>query len=378
MEKSKLSDLSIEQVFLRSDPGSEGRSSLFTVRTSETRLDRVREAIEGPMSGLLEQVFMKVKIDPQKPEQAAELVFWKEKDLDPTKFKKDKNALKDLEGHASTEQVRRLLNEVLNPPNSTRQITFSLERKAEDRDKDGRYSRLTLYMTEPYGADNFKKLVETVAENFNRAPQPERLENFDPQLASSTQDRAMYAIVASWAAILLYLWFRFGNWTFGAAAVLCLIHDVCFTLGCIAAAHYVHQAFGSILGVQDFKIDLASVAAILTLVGYSVNDTIVVFDRIREVRGKNPLLTFKMINDSINQTLSRTVLASMTVFLVVVVLYFFGGEGVKLFAFTMVVGVVVGTFSSIYVASPLLLVFGEGSPESADTATRTKEMVEKN
>src|SRR5207247_2988610 len=107
---------------------------------------------------------------------------------------------------------------------------------------------------------------------------------------------------------------------------------------------YLHAwapGLASLLGLQDFKIDLPSVAALLTLVGYSVNDTIVVFDRIREVRGKNPQLTAQMINDSVNQTLSRTILASMTVWLVVVVLYLFGGEGVPLFAFVIIVGVLV-------------------------------------
>src|SRR5262249_12614714 len=156
------------------------------------------------------------------------------------------------------------------------------------------------------------------------------LEHFDKQLAASTRERAIYAILASWAAILLYLWFRFGSWTFGAATVLCLIHDLFFTLGVIAVCHWIHlmdlpvrlavrgggagallvlaYALGArglalaatacvagvlgaaLLFVGDFKIDLAAVAALLTLVGYSVNDTIVVFDRIREVRGKNPLL----------------------------------------------------------------------------------------
>src|SRR5207249_6889058 len=145
--------------------------------------------------------------------------------------------------------------------------------------------------------------------------------------------------------------------------VICLIHDLCFTLGAIALCHYLHDTtIGQLLGLKDFKIDLPAVAALLTLIGYSVSDTIVVFDRIREVRGKNPLLTPQTINDSVNQTLSRTLLASTTVFLVVLVLYWFGGEGVHLFAFVMVVGVVVGTYSSIYIASPLLLIFGEGAP----------------
>jgi len=88
----------------------------------------------------------------------------------------------------------------------------------------------------------------------------------------------------------------------------------------------------------------------------------VVFDRIREVRGKNPLLTPQIINDGINQALSRTVLASTSVFLVVLVLYLFGGESIRLFSFVMVIGVIVGTYSSIYIASPLLLMFGEGTP----------------
>src|SRR5262249_32876947 len=209
-----------------------------------------------------------------------------------------------------------------------------------------------------------RQLLDRTVVAFNASPEPERLEVFDSQLAAETRTKAFYAILASWIAILLYLWFRFGNWTFGAAAVLCLVHDLCFTLGAIAFCHYVVQFtpwLATLLRLEDFKIDLPAVAALLTLVGYSVSDTIVVFDRIREVRGKNPLLTPQMINDSVNQTLSRTLLASLTVFLVVFVLYWFGGEGVHLFAFVMVVGVIVGTYSSIYIASPLLLIFGEGT-----------------
>ena len=178
----------------------------------------------------------------------------------------------------------------------------------------------------------------------------------------------MYAILLSWGAILLYLWARFGSWTFGLAAVVCLIHDLFFTLGAIAVCHYVNRLIPGLLFIEDFKIDLPAVAALLTLVGYSVNDTIVVFDRIREVRGKNPDLTPQMINDSVNQTLSRTLLSSLTTWLVVIVLYLAGGPGVHLFAFVMVVGVVVGTYSSIYVASPLLLLFGEGTKAGVRTS----------
>jgi SecD/SecF fusion protein len=222
------------------------------------------------------------------------------------------------------------------------------------------------------GADVNKAQLTTVLKQTQTSlaarPLPERLENFDAQLAADTSRSALYAILASWCVIALFLWFRFGNWTFGAATVLCLIHDLCFTLGCIAMCHYLvawAPGLASVFGIEDFKIDLPAVAALLTLIGYSVSDTIVVFDRIREVRGKNPLLTPQMINDSVNQTLSRTLLASLTVFLVVLVLFIWGGEGVHLFAFVMVVGVIVGTYSSIYIASPLLLIFGEGTPKAS-------------
>src|SRR5205085_530742 len=185
--------------------------------------------------------------------------------------------------------------------------------------------------------------LERTKVEFRDRPQPDRLENFDSQLAAETRLRAMYAIIASWGAILVYLWFRFGSWTFGLAAVLCLVHDLCFTLGAIALAHYIHYIpyVGQWLLIEDFKLDLPAVAALLTLAGYSTNDTIVVFDRIKEVRGKNPDLTPKMLNDSVNQTLSRTVLASFATWLVVFVLYVFGGASIRLFAYVMVVGVIV-------------------------------------
>jgi len=133
----------------------------------------------------------------------------------------------------------------------------------------------------------------------------------------------------------------------------------------VAACYYISGTwFANFLLLEDFKIDLPAVAALLTLVGYSVSDTIVVFDRIREVRGKNPDLTPQMINDSVNQTLSRTLLTSLITWLVVIVLFIWGGPGVHLFAFVMVIGVMVGTYSSIYIASPLLLILGEGRKDT--------------
>ena len=173
-------------------------------------------------------------------------------------------------------------------------------------------------------------------------------------VAGKTRQLAAYALVASWVCMIIYLWVRFQGVAFGLAAVIALIHDVFVMLGAIAASIYVAPFLGFLM-IDPFKINLPIVAAFLAIIGYSVNDTIVIFDRIREVRGKDPDLTRKMVNDSTNQTLSRTLLTSFTVLLVVVVLYLFGGEAVHGFAFALIVGVATGTYSSIYVASPILL-----------------------
>jgi SecD/SecF fusion protein len=107
--------------------------------------------------------------------------------------------------------------------------------------------------------------------------------------------------------------------------------------------------------VEPFKINLPIIAAFLTIIGYSINDTIVIFDRIREVRGKSPDLSVELVNMCINQTLSRTLLTSLTVFIVVLILYMFGGQGIHGFAFTLVVGTISGTYSTVYIATPVLI-----------------------
>ena len=106
------------------------------------------------------------------------------------------------------------------------------------------------------------------------------------------------------------------------------------------------------LQLEAFQINLTIVAALLTIIGYSLNDTIVTFDRLREIKGKSPQLTPEMVNASVNQCLSRTILTALTVFLVVVILYFFGGEGIHSFAFAFLVGVIAGTYSTVYIAAP--------------------------
>ena len=184
-----------------------------------------------------------------------------------------------------------------------------------------------------------------------------RVTQIAPSVGNQAKTRALVAIVLSFIAIVVYVWIRFGKLSYGLAANIALVHDVCITLGLVTGCTYITGTkFGQMLLIGDFKIDLATIAAFLTLVGYSVNDTIVVFDRIRENRGRrHTTLSPQLINDSINQTLSRTLLTSFTTFLAVIVMYIWGGPGLRGFTFVMLFGIVVGTYSSIAIAAPILL-----------------------
>jgi preprotein translocase SecF subunit len=166
-------------------------------------------------------------------------------------------------------------------------------------------------------------------------------ETVGPRIGSELRRDAIKAILISLVLILIYISWRF-EFKFAVGAVAALFHDVLITLG--------------IFSLLNYEISLAVVAAFLTLVGYSLNDTIVVFDRIREnlkVMRREEYVT--IFNRSINQTLSRTILTSFTTFIVVVILFFFGGEVIHTFSFALVIGIIVGTYSSIFIASPVVV-----------------------
>jgi SecD/SecF fusion protein len=184
-----------------------------------------------------------------------------------------------------------------------------------------------------------------------------RVRQFDPSVGSEQKQRALIAIILSLFAIIAYIWIRFGNFRYGVAAIIALVHDVCITLGAVTACAYIATtSIGHFLLIDDFKINLAMIAAFLTLIGYSLNDTIVVFDRIRENRGKARLLNPQTITDSINQTISRTIMTSFTTFIVVLIMYIFGGTGLRGFTFAIGFGIIIGTYSSIAIAAPILLI----------------------
>jgi preprotein translocase subunit SecF len=172
-----------------------------------------------------------------------------------------------------------------------------------------------------------------------------------PKIGSELRTQAIIAILLAIIGILIYIAFRF-EFVFGLGAIVALIHDVLFTLGIVVVFHH--------LGIIDLEMNLSLLAAFLTVIGYSVNDTVIIFDRIRENREKHKGMNFiKMVNLSINETLSRTVNTVLTVVLVLITLVLVAGPVLQGFAFTMLVGILVGTYSSIYIASSFVIWFLE-------------------
>ena len=167
-----------------------------------------------------------------------------------------------------------------------------------------------------------------------------RVENVGPKVSNELLKAGLLAITLSLAAMLFYIWIRF-EWQFSLGAIIALIHDVIITVG--------------IFSFLSYEINLSIVAAVLTIVGYSMNDTVVIFDRIRENLRKYSKMTIAEISDlSTNQTLSRTLITSVTTLLALLSIYIFGGAILKGFSFAMILGVIVGTYSSIFIATPVL------------------------
>lgn len=185
------------------------------------------------------------------------------------------------------------------------------------------------------------------------------VQTFSPAIAERFKQTAVVSVLMSFLLILIYIWVRFGSVRYSGAAIACLFHDVLTVIGLIALCEIIYdheswQGAARAIGVMPFKIDLNLVAAILTIIGYSLNDTIIIMDRIRENRGKLPYASATVINNAVNQTISRTIITSGTTLLAALILYIWGGEGVRAFSFALVVGVGVGTYSSIAVAAPFV------------------------
>ena len=186
-------------------------------------------------------------------------------------------------------------------------------------------------------------IKETIKKNLNTDVNFRRVENVGPKVSSELLKSGITAIFLSLAAMLFYIWIRF-EWQFSLGAIIALFHDVIITVG--------------IFSIMSFEINLSIIAAVLTIVGYSMNDTVVIYDRIRENLSKYHKLNIEEISNlSINETLSRTIITSATTLLALFAIFILGGEILRGFSFAMIIGVIIGTYSSIFVASPILKYF---------------------
>ena len=218
-------------------------------------------------------------------------------------------------------------------------------------------------------------LWNTVVQGVDRPAQLKEVRNFDKQVSGDAQTNAILALSFSIVVIMVYIWVRFGNLKYGTATIVALLHDTLFTIAALGFAHYLANVpvVHDVLQLQPFRINLTVVAGILTIMGYSMIDTIVVFDRIRENRGKYGHVSRQVINDAVNQTLSRTLLTAGTTTITVAIMYFLGGPGIHGFTFVLLIGILVGTYSSVAIAAPILLLGNKGvvpSPAGTDRPAR--------
>jgi preprotein translocase SecF subunit len=183
-------------------------------------------------------------------------------------------------------------------------------------------------------------LKKSITSNLQTDISFRRVENVGPKVSAELLESGLIAICLSLAAMLFYIWIRF-EWQFSLGAIVALIHDIVITLG--------------LFSLLSFEVNLSIIAAVLTIVGYSMNDTVVIYDRIRENLSKyNKLDINNIANLSINETLSRTIITSVTTLLALLAIFILGGEILKGFSFAMILGVLIGTYSSVFVASPIL------------------------
>jgi len=365
--------------------GADFRGNQFVIKTTLDNTDRIEEVINEVFKGELNQrqpiLFDDSDVVDKVPD---DLVF-------PIL---EANLGKNINDPTITTDVRRYLGGVaivlrqLNPASTTQVLEDRIERLRQseeykrysgrdakafgltptdqfDKDHNPLWRDVVIVVSSPdvsifqdrtaWDNEVAGKEWEIVRRALVEPPSLDEVTQIGSEVAAQFRSKAVVAIILSLIGILVYIWFRFGSLRYSAAAIIALIHDVCVTLGLLAITHALYNTqIGKALYIEPFKIDLGIIAALLTIIGYSLNDTIVILDRVRENRGKLAITSRTVVNESITQTFSRTMLTSGTTLLAVIILYIEGGTGIRPFAFAMLGGVIVGTYSSVAVAAPMV------------------------
>jgi preprotein translocase SecF subunit len=351
------------QSFGRPDPTENGRFRSFTVTT---RI--VNNLVTGELSNVLRKEYAG-QLEPDPVELNELTLILRLKDMTLTKDKIDQKLKVAMNNAALDPAYANVKNDLqaLSVVEVTPRDDF-LEAKVRGF-QPPRHDETGKNLPSEQGRMERVKQAVALADIADKIGGPiSRTSAFGAQVAGETGLMSLVALLIANLAVFVYLWFRFefsGAWGFGA--IVALLHDVIIAAGAVIIAHK--------LGFP-ILINLNIVAALLTITGFSVNDTIVVFDRIREVKAAHPTRTYEeIVNEAINATLSRTILTSLTVILSVLSLLIFGGPTIKDMAFTLLIGFLVGTYSSIFIASPLMIWwykrFGSGRAPVPTTARKS-------
>ena len=372
--ESKLGGISLERLTMPGErqTGDEGKQ--FRVRTKEQDLRKVREEVADALAGSgLRRVTLTygpVTSIPATPAPAAtkEAVI-PVADVDAARFASGHQALLTFSAQINTATAHDYfmgeLDKLVEPngrkkyeqaSNLVEFFGIAGEGMKTGEFQVKRFSRMELKTTSAIAGDDVKKVLAGMEKTMAASPAFDQVNTFEGGVAEEMKQKAVLALVVSFIAIIIYLWFRFERVVYGLALILAVIHDCLLVLGMIAVGAYASRLpFAHYLGLENFKIDMDMIAAFMTIAGYSLNDTIVVFDRLREIKGKNPIISGQLVNLAVNQCLARTFLTSWTVFIVVFVLYVRGGESLHGFAYALFVGMITGVYSTVYIASPAVL-----------------------
>jgi SecD/SecF fusion protein len=367
--ESKLGGISLERLTMPGErqTGDEGKQ--FRVRTKEQDLRKVREEVAEALAGTgLRRVTMTygaVADIPTTPPPGSKEAATAVVDADASRFagghKSSVTFSSEINTATAHDYFMAELNKLIGTKVEQASNLVEFVGTAGQGMNTGqfqvkRFNKMELKAAQAIPRDDVQKALANMEKTMAASPAFDQVNTFEGGVAEEMKQKAVLALGLSFVAIIIYLWFRFERVVYGLALVLAVIHDCLLVLGMIAVGAYASRLPGAhYLGLENFKIDMDMIAAFMTIAGYSLNDTIVVFDRLREIKGKNPVISRQLVNLAVNQCLARTFLTSFTVFIVVFVLYCFGGESLHGFAYALFCGMITGVYSTVYIASPAVL-----------------------
>jgi SecD/SecF fusion protein len=382
--EKQFPSLSLERLTLEGEAQSGDSGKQFRIRTKEQDIEQVRQKVASALEGHdLFKVTM-TSIGPITPIAAAPAKKDAVAGVDAPKYagghETDVKFSSEITTTTARDSFVSALDKIMAPGGQTKKYErasdlFEFKGIEGSGLKSGqfdvaRFNGMKLEATATVSQADLKAALEQMRQTMASSPAFDQVNKFEGSVAEEMKQKAVLAMGLSFIAMIIYLWFRFERVVYGLALVLAVIHDCLLVLGMIAVGAYAakYLPFTRYLGLENFMIDLNMIAAFMTIAGYSLNDTIVNFDRLREIKGKNPYISGHLVNLAVNQCLGRTFLTSWTVFMVVFVLYVWGGESLHGFAYALFCGMITGVYSTVYIASPAVLwIAGRQSAPPAKT-----------